>query len=136
MYFNVIFSQETRELEAEDLYSKMEADSDKEKMVIRDIFLRRLATLKHGEKCDSEKQLYLDNPPLAKDSFTWVDPKPKDVQQWQLYLLQDDKPICNYVQFLRCDEKNMLCRCKKGRIAKYICTYLVLLVFVHICYSK
>ncbi|XP_035704916.1 uncharacterized protein LOC118434784 [Folsomia candida] len=91
----------------------MEADSDKEKMVIRDIFLRRLATLKHGEKCDSEKQLYLDNPPLAKDSFTWVDPKPKDVQQWQLYLLQDDKPICNYVQFLRCDEKNMLCRCKK-----------------------
>lgn len=97
----------------------MENDAGQEEMVVRDIHLRRLASLKHGESCNPGKQVTLDNPPLAKDGSTWVDPKQEVVKQWQLHLLQDSKPICNFAKFLRCNPFTKTCECKEGLLHKH-----------------
>ncbi|XP_035707357.1 uncharacterized protein LOC118435424 isoform X2 [Folsomia candida] len=105
-----------RRKEASSLYAKMEADNDKEEMVIRDIHLRRAATLKFGDHCDPAKQELLDHPPLAMQGADWVDPKPESITAWQTSILRDKRPLCNFNNALRCDATKRICQCEEGML--------------------
>jgi hypothetical protein len=92
-----------REKEAETLYSKMDSDPDKEDMVIKDIHIRHFAHLNMSETCEPKKQAIVDNPPLASEGTSWVDPDPKLINQWQTSLLVDGQPFCNFIEYYECD---------------------------------
>ncbi|CAL8125848.1 unnamed protein product [Orchesella dallaii] len=109
-----MYPPENREDEAQKLTKKLEFDSYKEEMVVHELHLRKLARLGLGDACEPERQVILDNPPIAKDGLRWVDPAADDIKAWQLGLLQNKKPFCNIHKHLRCDESTRTCQCKPG----------------------
>ncbi|ODM95800.1 hypothetical protein Ocin01_10890, partial [Orchesella cincta] len=128
-----MYPPENREEEAQKLVKKLELDSDKEEMVVHEFHLRKLARLGLGDACDSERQIILDNPPVAKDGLRWIDPAADEIKAWQLGLLQDKKPFCNIYKYLRCDEATRTCQCKPGLIKDVTTGSCVILHSLAIC---